>query len=407
MSARLTLMVAVCIGLVAGVPLARADYYDEFSDGWWERDPNDPLYDANDPYWTDPNNAVTFDLDNPDWTIQETVGDAFAAAIIDGWLNIWAGTALFPFTFIGATVDDGSMDPNVSETFFDDSADHYIVAKMKTPFPDKGELVLPIHGNFFSWLTYAAGIELDGSKPFSISHVNGSSWSGKGWQDRPDLDAVGGFWIAFQLEGDGDPNNTWLRADAWNGEKFDWDGVWGSNVHPLTAWDPNNPERPYIPDGMSAVATVGSQQNESPDQCEAAFDQIECRWGNFSNVGRSLELIHKKPDYGTVTIDPDLLDDPNGDPNDQGLLRRYTDGTEVVLVATPAPDRGWQRWRIYDPNYPGDANYATDDTNTTLFLTMDQDTTVEAVFKCGSSVPPFVAMTLMALGLAVMLRRLS
>ncbi len=36
---------------------------------------------------------------------------------------------------------------------------------------------------------------------------------------------------------------------------------------------------------------------------------------------------------------------------------------------------------------------------------MDADWQIEAAFKCGGSVPPFIAMTLLALVLAVIIRR--
>jgi hypothetical protein len=100
----------------------------------------------------------------------------------------------------------------------------------------------------------------------------------------------------------------------------------------------------------------------------------------------TLSLRVKNAEYGTVTFDPDQLDDPNDDPNDPCALRRYTAGTEVTLTAYPIEGRSFKRWRIFDPNYPGDANYAAVDTNTVLLLTMAYDQQIEATFSCASGV---------------------
>ena len=111
---------------------------------------------------------------------------------------------------------------------------------------------------------------------------------------------------------------------------------------------------------------------------------------------------------------PDLLDDPNltKDPNgysptaDPNYQRRYTDGTEIVMVATPVEGKSFKQWKIYDPNHPGDSSYVNVDTNAVLYLTMDGDYEIEAIFKCGSGemLPP-VGMVLGMLTLSVVARR--
>ncbi len=99
--------------------------------------------------------------------------------------------------------------------------------------------------------------------------------------------------------------------------------------------------------------------------------------------------------------DPNVMADPNA-------LRRYTDGTEIVLVGMPVEGKSFKQWKIYDPNHPGDSSYVSVDTNAVLYLTMDGDYEIEAIFKCGSGemLPP-IGMVLLVLAMGVVVRRLS
>ena len=57
---------------------------------------------------------------------------------------------------------------------------------------------------------------------------------------------------------------------------------------------------------------------------------------------------------------------------------------------------------LFDPNYPGDENYVTYDTNTTTTILMDADREVIVAWRCGSgleALPLLVAMGVM-LGVA-------
>jgi len=222
--------------------------------------------------------------------------------------------------------------------------------------------------------------------------------------------------MVLQWEGDGDPNNSYLKTAAWDGDKFDWDGNWDIEVHVLTAWDPNElggQGHLYWSAGETAVACVGAPQNGSPNAANAKFDNIEVSWGTFTNVSHSLSLTVTNDHMGSVLIDPDLLDDCNNidpnywDPTDWTALRRYTNGTQVVLTAQPLSGKSLKHWLIWDPNHPGDANYVSQDTNTVLYLAMDADWVIEAAFKCGgSSALPPIAMVLLGLTLTVIIRRL-
>ena len=65
-------------------------------------------------------------------------------------------------------------------------------------------------------------------------------------------------------------------------------------------------------------------------------------------------------------------------------------------------------WKVKGPNDASDPNYQEiQDTNVVLYLTMDGDYAVKAVFKCGGGVEPFAGVVLMVLGLGVVIRRLA
>ncbi len=115
-------------------------------------------------------------------------------------------------------------------------------------------------------------------------------------------------------------------------------------------------------------------------------------------VARTLTVTTDKVDWGTVEVDPDW----------PRIWPKFADGQEIVLTATPIDGKILKEWRIWDdPNDYPDTGLATIDSNAVLTLTMNGDKHVEAKFKCGSNLPPFIAMTLLALAVAVMIRRLK
>ncbi len=399
----------LAFALTAGT--ARADYYDTFDDGDYTGDPN------------------VWDVDDQTWTIYVPIGGPNAHGIDDGWLRLWTAPDFLPYSFILAYVDDDGPDPNLSETIFDDTQPHYILSRVKVNDPngsDKkggyghGTISLLMQGNPFTWDAYIFEYEAYGND-FILTSLAGLDFSfghrrRMGDPNDPNdpnaVDELNGFWMCFQFDPTGadglgdpnDPNNHWIRGAAWDGGQFDWDGTWWVNVRLVERWDPNGIYG-YLTRRSGLKGLVASGSADTGLRPDESFDNVEVRWGTFTNVSHSLDLTIVNENYGTITIDPDLLDDLEGDPNDPNQLRRYTDGTEVVLVAEPVEGKSWNRWTVFDPNYPGDANYATSDTNAVLLLTMNQDHIVEAAFKCGSSLPPFVAMTLLAMGVAVVARR--
>jgi subtilisin family serine protease len=113
----------------------------------------------------------------------------------------------------------------------------------------------------------------------------------------------------------------------------------------------------------------------------------------------SLRLTISNSQWGAVTVDPN-----QPDPNDPNLLS-YVPGQVVLLEANAISGRYFAGWTIFDPNYPGDLNYAdVNDANTVLNLTMNADWQVEASFKCGTgtaAVAPLLAIAIVICGCAV------
>jgi hypothetical protein len=111
---------------------------------------------------------------------------------------------------------------------------------------------------------------------------------------------------------------------------------------------------------------------------------------------KALELTENKPSYGDIDIEPEPADPQNPE---------FLHGTEVTLTAWPAEGRSFKRWDIFDPNYPGDVNYAIPDANHETHIVMNTDMHVKAVWQCNDgsalSFPLGVAM----FGLALVSRK--
>ncbi len=399
-------ILSAVLGFV-GVQPVLADFYDSFHDGEYGEDPN------------------VWDIDDPCWIIYDPLGLVHAVTAADAELRMWVyGDEFFGNGLLAAYTDTGDMDPNTSETHWDDTTSHYILVKAKyTPdFEDpndyRGRLGMVIHGNRFTWEGIGLQYDVDGPPPsgwFGIYSVQGLDWPRYKGFGITRLDEQNGFWMVLQFLSDGvggDPNGKRLQAACWDGDKYDWDGTW---MIDLDMGDPNSfDEQPadYWSQGGSTLLTWTDNFWGNGSPAEAWYDDVECRTGVFTNVSHTLSLEVINPQHGSITIDPDLLADANGiDPNayapplDPNRLRRYTAGTDVMLVAEAVEGKSFKHWKVFDPNHPGDGNYATLDTNAVLYLTMDADWHLEPSFKCGSSVPPFLAAALLALaGLAVIRR---
>ncbi len=192
------------------------------------------------------------------------------------------------------------------------------------------------------------------------------------------------YWNFVLFVNGGDPNdpNDVVEADS--------DFTWSDPFEPWTvtmsdAADPNLGDVDIVVEWVFWILSGGDRFIQGTVHIEAT-----------GGIGRSLEIINNSPDRGSVTVDPNYP-----------RIDTFPSGSTVTLTAVPEPDRGFKEWKIFDPNFPGDSNYITRDSNAVLDLVMDGDYQVEAVFTCGSGLPPFVAMALLALGLGVVIRRLS
>ncbi len=475
---------------------AHADFFDSFDDGWWQRDPNDPRYDANDPYWTDPNNAVLWDKDNPDWYIGSPVPGAPSSvqvitdSVCETSLWLWADKHfLIPMGATGVWVDSGDKDPNTSCTWWDDTTDHYVLTWVyytgyydpndhngygdpnydpndDDPNDDMGSALVLLHLDDANWTGFAfefmfakwyhptypqmqpvhmALKSLLGADAATLRDI----WidpNHPGWANYPDIpDNVStdpvmihptpadyngpdyggvdfdpwermGFWMLIQFEQDpnhapGDPNGKVLRAACWPGDKYDWDGKWLMEGDLAWLWnvgdsggslDPNGDF--YWPAGGVGLVSTSDIARGNGYPSQAAFDNVEARTGIFDPGAKTLDLSVVNGHYGRIVVDP-VWPDPNDPNTPDNRLVRYTPGTDVVLVAEVTADgKSFKEWRIWDPNYPGDHNYAVIDTNAVLSLVMDTDYQIEAAFQCGSGVPPFLMMGLAAMGVLALLR---
>ena len=225
-----------------------------------------------------------------------------------------------------------------------------------------------------------------------------------------------GFWLLMQFEIDpnyapGDPNGKFIKGAIWNGDKYAWDGEWlltGEMSGPYWSGG-TDPLQFYFSEGRTAVASWSSDYvnwgNGFP--VDVVYDDFEARKGMFDpNNPRQLDLTITNGHMGTINLNLDVPDPT--DPNTAAArLCRYTNGTEIVLIAEPLSGKSLKHWIIWDPNHPGDANYTSTDTNTVLYLTMDADWEVEAAFKCGggSDLVMPLGMVLLALFAGVVIRR--
>jgi hypothetical protein len=506
MRGRSAFLVAAAVFACTFAPLvARADYWDDFRDGYWTRSPNDPRYDANDPNWTDPNNPVLWDCDNPDWSVYEIIGSSQVIQVVSDTVAKKAlrmATDADPFLYMygqmGAGVVTDVPNPNTSPTYFDETSDHYALAwvyytgyepngpnqppysfldprydpNKDDPNRDKGYVMILMNADTEYWtgmgfqVTFAPvswgpryrdfamkGINFfgDGVRDFRKIWIdpNDPNWAaypslpdGFPFRSPPNPSfnpyrgpnyggAImpywyrSGFWMLLQFELDpnrpqypGDPNGKYLKAAVWHGDKYDWDGKWLMEGELSSPWrrnvggleDPNGIIYPngewYFGAGQVFFMVASDKPNFGGFPADAAFDNIEVRNGRFSNTPRRLHLTVGHTNWGAIGANPDLRDPTDPNTPDEKIYR-YTDGTNVVLVAQPISGKSFKEWLVYDPNYPGDLNHATTDSNSVLRLTMNADWVVEADFKCGSGLEPFVAMVLIALAAGVVVRRLT
>lgn len=121
----------------------------------------------------------------------------------------------------------------------------------------------------------------------------------------------------------------------------------------------------------------------------------------FGKAYSRLFLEVFRPNRGTVQFAPPPLGG--------GSPYLYEWGTTVALTAQPSEGRSFKRWRLYDPNHPGDADFAVFDANDQTVVFLEGDVWVDAVFNyCGQDVGPMLLPVILGmLGLSYLTRRRS
>lgn len=175
------------------------------------------------------------------------------------------------------------------------------------------------------------------------------------------------------------------------GDKFEYgaSGLWIDQSIPNT--DPVFQPPPYYlfevtrtmaydePNATTTDAALHHQQVSTPLSVTVADYEPK--------VGLALTVVNEP--WGAVSLDPEP-DEPNAP--------AFQIGTLVTLTAEPNEGRAFGHWEIYDPNFPGDANYAAIDSNLSTTIVMMTDREVTAVFTCGSGAGPMLPMMLGVLG---------
>lgn len=162
------------------------------------------------------------------------------------------------------------------------------------------------------------------------------------------------------------------------------------------------PEYHYFPDGASFFTTPTLAEVPLGSTGPVAANPLVCGdlvmplsavfVGGGPVETYTLTLTINNENYGSVTVEPNLS--------------VYPSGTPVTLTAEPNEGRGFKKWKVYDPNYPGDAHHIAIDSNNPLALLMNSDWQVEAIFTCGGSgLDPLLPLALWVLSLAALMRR--
>lgn len=157
--------------------------------------------------------------------------------------------------------------------------------------------------------------------------------------------------------------------------------TWEDNDHHIS------PNSPCIdagdPNGSPAGQTDIDGEGRKSGVVDMGSDEV---WP--AGVTYALDLIYD-PNRGTVHVYPNLPSHPAG--------------SAVWLTAEAISSGSWNRWKVYDPNFPGDPNRFTEDANNPIMIIMDADRQVQAVFNCSSGL--LLPMMLSVLGCSAWVRR--
>ena len=204
-----------------------------------------------------------------------------------------------------------------------------------------------------------------------------------------------------------DPNDADPNLGTWNL----W---WGDPTDPTKPLDPNLTAADFS--GMTvaemAVAYQGSAGGTGFDIGELGLSWIQyVRIEDVDGSSATTEIdavADAAPFYGlTLTVRNDQMGEIALDPEPwDANAPIYRADTTVTLTATPIEGKSFKCWEIFDPNHPGDPNYAVIDSNASTTILMDTHREVTASFTCGSELGPMLpTLTVMLGAYAMVLRR--
>ncbi len=141
-------------------------------------------------------------------------------------------------------------------------------------------------------------------------------------------------------------------------------------------------------DGGKVPAEIGKEWYDLTGDGNLTSDDLTELVNIIGTATCTLTLSLRNGSWGSVDVSPNVP--------------QYPAGTPVTLTAMPIDGKAFDTWRIFDPNFPGDANYAVLDSNNPLEVIMDANMEIQAKFDCGSGVdsvflPVLAGLTLLGL----------
>ncbi len=194
----------------------------------------------------------------------------------------------------------------------------------------------------------------------------------------PDQVGVEPNCVLFWLEGNLDADPCFASPGGPDGDP----NTWQDNDHHLLPGSPciNSGD----PNGDYAAQTdIDGEPRVADGVADMGADEYWLRY--------SLSLTVVNSALGYVVVDPNLP--------------TYPPASCVTLTAMPDVGKEFREWTIYDPNHPGDFNYAVSDANSTIVIEMNANREVTATFGCGSKADPLLPAMLGVMGVVLPVRR--
>jgi predicted outer membrane repeat protein len=134
-------------------------------------------------------------------------------------------------------------------------------------------------------------------------------------------------------------------------------------------------DSPCVDAGDPQTITTGQTDIDQQLRANGVVDIGPDEYWAGSLVSLNLEVVNAL--LGEIRFDPEPDDPANP---------VFPVGTVVTLTAVPNDGREFGVWRLYDPNFPDDANSARLDANASTTIMMDTNRRVTAAFDCGEGV---------------------